>query len=71
MHRCNLVCFSNIAGVSYFVVLQHTIKKETPKVSFLVHPWGVEPQSSEPESGILSIELWVRVSNLLQITGFA
>lgn len=27
----------------------------------LVHPWGVEPQSSEPESDILSIELWVRL----------
>ncbi len=25
---------------------------------FFVFPWGVEPQSSEPESGILSIELW-------------
>ena len=25
----------------------------------LVHPWGVEPQSMEPESSILSIELWV------------
>lgn len=25
---------------------------------FLVFPWGVEPQSSEPESDILSIELW-------------
>ena len=24
-----------------------------------VHPWGVEPQSMEPESSILSIELWV------------
>ena len=26
----------------------------------IVHPWGVEPQSMEPESIILSIELWVR-----------
>lgn len=26
----------------------------------VVHPWGVEPQSMEPESIILSIELWVR-----------
>lgn len=26
---------------------------------FFVHPWGVEPQSSEPESEILSIELRV------------
>lgn len=26
----------------------------------MVHPWGVEPQSSEPESDILSIELRVR-----------
>ena len=24
---------------------------------FFVFPWGVEPQSSEPESDILSIEL--------------
>ena len=23
-----------------------------------VRPWGVEPQSLEPESSILSIELW-------------
>lgn len=29
---------------------------------FFVHPWGVEPQSSEPESDILSIELWVLFS---------
>ena len=28
-------------------------------LSILVHPWGVEPQSSEPESDILSIELRV------------
>ncbi len=28
---------------------------------FIVHPWGVEPQSSEPESDILSIELWVHL----------
>lgn len=27
---------------------------------FKVFPWGVEPQSSEPESEILSIELWER-----------
>lgn len=27
----------------------------------IVHPWGVEPQSMEPESIILSIELWVQV----------
>lgn len=26
----------------------------------LVHPWGVEPQSLEPESNILSIELRVQ-----------
>ena len=25
----------------------------------MVDPWGVEPQSKEPESFILSIELWV------------
>ena len=29
-------------------------------VRFFVRPWGVEPQSSEPESDILSIELQVR-----------
>lgn len=29
-----------------------------------VHPWGVEPQSLEPESNILSIELRVRFKNL-------
>ncbi len=29
---------------------------------FFVHPWGVEPQSSEPESEILSIELRVPIS---------
>ena len=28
----------------------------------LVDPWGVEPQSKEPESFILSIELWVLVA---------
>ena len=28
--------------------------------SKIVHPWGVEPQSMEPESIILSIELWVQ-----------
>lgn len=28
-----------------------------------VHPWGVEPQSSEPESDILSIELRVQISD--------
>ena len=28
--------------------------------STLVRPWGVEPQSMEPESIILSIELWAR-----------
>lgn len=27
----------------------------------IVHPWGVEPQSMEPESIILSIELWVHI----------
>ncbi len=31
----------------------------TYRLYLTVHPWGVEPQSSEPESGILSIELWV------------
>ena len=28
---------------------------------YVVNPWGVEPQSKEPESFILSIELRVRV----------
>ena len=28
--------------------------------SKIVHPWGVEPLSMEPESIILSIELWVQ-----------
>lgn len=27
-----------------------------------VLPWGVEPQSMEPESTILSIELWERLA---------
>lgn len=31
----------------------------------LVHPWGVEPQSLEPESNILSIELRVQAYCLL------
>ena len=40
------------------------IKEAPPKLAgcaegLLVHPWGVEPQSLEPESNILSIELWV------------
>lgn len=30
-----------------------------PSKYYMVHPWGVEPQSMEPESIILSIELWV------------
>ncbi len=30
-----------------------------PHYGLIVHPWGVEPQSMEPESIILSIELWV------------
>ena len=33
-----------------------------------VHPWGVEPQSLEPESNILSIELWVRLRNSFRST---
>ena len=44
------------------------MKKGSAKIHFekplsskqMVHPWGVEPQSSEPESDILSIELRVR-----------
>ena len=43
------------------------MKKGSAKIHFekplsskqMVHPWGVEPQSSEPESDILSIELQV------------
>ena len=30
----------------------------------LVHPWGVEPQSKEPESFILSIELRVPLNEI-------
>ena len=40
-------------------------KKEATKpfkfnglIAQIVRPWGVEPQSMEPESIILSIELW-------------
>lgn len=33
-------------------------------VRLLVRPWGVEPQSSEPESDILSIELRAHFSDL-------
>ena len=33
-------------------------------VRFFVRPWGVEPQSSEPESDILSIELRAHFSDL-------
>ncbi len=32
-----------------------------PISSHVVHPWGVEPQSKEPESFILSIELRVPI----------
>ena len=28
--------------------------------AYRVRPWGVEPQSLEPESNILSIELWTQ-----------
>lgn len=38
--------------------------------SKLVHPWGVEPQSMEPESIILSIELRVHSSNAQQKYNF-
>ena len=34
-----------------------------------VHPWGVEPQSLEPESNILSIELWVHF-NIAKVRKF-
>ena len=34
--------------------------KKIRNVVKIVHPWGVEPQSSEPESEILSIELRVQ-----------
>ncbi len=30
-------------------------------LNYLVHPKGFEPPSSEPESEILSIELWVHI----------
>ena len=36
----------------------------------MVNPWGVEPQSKEPESFILSIELRVQVVHLTVIFGF-
>lgn len=38
-------------------------RSQSPAGLDLVHPWGVEPQSMEPESIILSIELWVRVAD--------
>jgi len=31
---------------------------------YFVYPEGFEPPSAEPESAILSIELWVQVNNL-------
>lgn len=34
--------------------------KKPPKRKALVYPAGVEPTSAEPESAILSIELWVQ-----------
>ena len=48
------------------------MKKGSAKIHFekplsskqMVHPWGVEPQSSEPESDILSIELRAHFSDL-------
>ena len=33
---------------------------------FIVHPMGIEPISSEPESGILSIELRVPLQKAVQ-----
>ena len=41
-----------------FVFICEHKKKQLPQVAFYqVFPWGVEPQSLEPESNILSIEL--------------
>ena len=73
MYGCNLGCFKNIVRVTHLVVLQHirNKKRDCKSLFFSVHPWGVEPQSSEPESGILSIELWVLVFYLLQVLHLA
>ena len=54
----------NEKGTAYLSESRFTgiyIKKERLELSLsqIVHPWGVEPQSMEPESIILSIELWV------------
>ncbi len=35
-----------------------------PSWNAFVHPWGVEPQSKEPESFILSIELRVPLNEI-------
>ncbi len=41
------------------------------QIAFLVvvRPWGVEPQSTEPESVILSIELRAHIAIFLIATG--
>lgn len=51
------------------LIIIHTEKPHNkPKVVIVrlyhVRPWGVEPQSSEPESDILSIELRAHFSDL-------
>lgn len=60
---------SRFSSIILYFSLKYT-KKRPAKINFNrpiitydlknVHPWGVEPQSMEPESIILSIELWVR-----------
>ncbi len=45
------------------------IKKHSEKLCF-VTPSGFEPKSSEPESEILSIELWSRYFGLLDCWTF-
>ncbi len=42
---------------------QKSLPGKTGRLS-LVHPWGVEPQSKEPESFILSIELRVPLNEI-------
>ena len=38
---------------------------------YFVNPWGVEPQSKEPESFILSIELRVQMARLQPTLGWS
>ena len=47
-------------------IVQIDKKASTGVVMLLIRvgPWGVEPQSKEPESFILSIELWAQATFL-------